>query len=56
MTSLSALWLGKAFELRQRADYREQVETVQEQMTSILEQADRFVRAVSNHLVAAGKI
>ena len=50
------LWLGKAFELRQRGDYREQVEPAQEQATQILDQADRFVTAVKSHLVAAGKI
>jgi len=50
------LWLGKAFELRQRVDYREQVEPAREQVTPILDQADRFVKAVTAHLVAAGKI
>jgi uncharacterized protein (UPF0332 family) len=50
------LWLGKAFELRQRVDYREQVDPPREQVTPLLDQADRFVRAVTAHLVAAGKI
>jgi uncharacterized protein (UPF0332 family) len=50
------LWLGKAFELRQRVDYREQVEPAQDQATQVLDQAERFVRAVTAHLVAAGKI
>ena len=50
------LWLGKAFELRQRVDYREQVEPARDQATEVLDQADRFVKAVTAHLVAAGKI
>ena len=50
------LWLGKAFELRQRVDYREQVEPAREQATQILDQADRFIKAVTAHLVAAAKI
>ena len=50
------LWLGKAFELRQRVDYRERVEPTQDQATQVLDQADRFVRAVTTYLVAAGKI
>jgi uncharacterized protein len=50
------LWLGKAFELRQRVDYRERVEPAPEQATQVLDQADRFVKAVAAHLAAAGKI
>jgi len=50
------LWLGRAFELRQRVDYREQVEPAQEQATDVLDQADRFVRAVMAHLVTAGRM
>jgi uncharacterized protein (UPF0332 family) len=50
------LWLGRAFELRQRVDYREQVEPAQEQATQVLDQADRFVRTVAAHLVTAGKM
>ena len=50
------LWLGKAFELRQRVDYREQIELREEQATQILDQAERFVAAVTAHLGAVGKI
>jgi len=50
------LWLSKAFELRQRVDYREQVEPAPEQAAQVLEQAGQFVRAVTAHLVAAGKM
>jgi uncharacterized protein len=49
------LWLGKAFELRQRVDYRERVEPAPEQATQVLDQADRFVKTVAAHLTAAGK-
>ena len=50
------LWLGKAFELRQRMDYRERVEPAREQATLVLDQADHFVKTVAAHLAAAGKI
>lgn len=50
------LWLGQAFELRQRGDYREQVEPVPDQATQVLDQAERFVSTVTAHLVATGKI
>ncbi len=50
------LWLGKAFELRQRVDYRERAEPAQEQATQVLDQAERFVKTVTAHLGAADKI
>jgi uncharacterized protein (UPF0332 family) len=50
------LALNKAFELRQRVDYREQVELTQEQASQILDQADRFVEAVKAHLEGRGKM
>jgi uncharacterized protein (UPF0332 family) len=50
------LALNKAFELRQRVDYREQVELIQEQASQILDQADRFVEAVKEHLAGRGKM
>ena len=50
------LGLGKAFELRQRADYRERAEPAEEQARESLAQAERFVEAVTAHLAAAGKI
>lgn len=50
------LAVNKAFELRQRVDYREQIELTQEQATEILDQSDRFVEAVTAYLVAMGKM
>ena len=50
------LALNKAFELRQRVDYRERVELTQEQASQILDQADRFVEAVTAHLAAMDKM
>lgn len=50
------LALNKAFELRQRVDYRERIELTKEQATQILDQADRFVDAVTAHLATTGKI
>ena len=50
------LAVNKAFELRQRVDYRERVELTQEQATQLLDQADRFVEAVRAYLVAMGKM
>jgi len=50
------LWLGQAFELRQRVDYRERVESAPDQATQVLDQADRFVSTVTGHLAGAGKI
>jgi len=50
------LSLTKAFELRQRADYRERVDLREEQATQILDQAERFVEAVMSHLTAVGRI
>jgi len=50
------LAVNKAFELRQRVDYRERIELTPEQAKQILEQANRFVKAVTSHLSDIGKI
>ncbi len=50
------LGLGKAFEMRQRVDYREKIELKEEDAAQILDQAERFVSAVSAYLTANGKI
>ena len=50
------LALNKAFELRQRVDYRERIELTQEQASQILDQADRFVEAVTAYLAGMGKM
>jgi uncharacterized protein (UPF0332 family) len=50
------LGLGKAFELRQRVDYREQVEPAHDQVIHILEDANRFVTAVAAYLEEGDKI
>lgn len=50
------LSLGRAFELRQRGDYREQVEPTEEQATEVLEQADHFVKMLAAHLAAFGRV
>lgn len=50
------LSLARAFELRQRVDYREQVELREQEGTQVLEQAERFVKTVKAYLMALGKI
>lgn len=50
------LSLARAFELRQRVDYREQVELREPEAILVLEQAERFVEAVKAYLTALGKI
>ena len=50
------LAVNKAFELRQRVDYREQIELTREQASQILDQSDRFVEAVTAYLAGMGKM
>lgn len=50
------LAVNKAFEVRQRVDYREQVEVNREQASQLLDEANRFVEVVRAHLAATGKI
>lgn len=50
------LAVNKAFEVRQRVDYREQVEVNREQASQLINKADRFVEAVRAHLAATDKI
>jgi uncharacterized protein (UPF0332 family) len=42
-------WLHEAFDLRQRADYREMFAISQERVASLLGNAEDFVRAVNAH-------
>jgi len=42
--------LNKAFELRQRSDYREYVEPAPEQVTPFIDDAKAFIAAVKEHL------
>jgi len=44
------LWINKAFELRQRGDYREQVELSVEQIQPFIERAAAFIEAVKGQL------
>lgn len=50
------LWLNKAFEMRQRGDYREQVELSREKVEQALDQAKSFVEAVRSYLAGQGKV
>jgi len=50
------LQLNKAFELRQRGDYREYVEMKAEQVEPYIEHAKTFLDAVKNHLSQHGRI
>ncbi|MBN1359619.1 MAG: HEPN domain-containing protein [Sedimentisphaerales bacterium] len=50
------LALARAFELRQRVDYRERVELSQEDARQTVERAERFVETVTAHLAAVGKM
>lgn len=44
--------INKAFELRQRGDYREHVELTYEQVEPFVQQAETFVQTVKNYLEA----
>lgn len=43
--------LNKAFELRQRGDYREYVELTPEQVEPFIREAEAFISAVNQHLL-----
>lgn len=45
-------WLHRAFDLRQRSDYREMYSLSPEQVTEVLQQAQAFVQQVETHLTA----
>lgn len=47
--------LARAFELRQRMDYREQIEPRPDEAVQVLNQAEHFVQTVGTYLVALGK-
>lgn len=44
--------LNKAFELRQRSDYREYFELTKEQVESLMEESEQFVASVRKYLDA----
>ena len=48
--------VNKAFDLRQRGDYREEVDLKREIVEPYLDQARKFIDAVKNHLTNSGKI
>jgi hypothetical protein len=48
--------VNKAFDLRQRGDYREEVDLRREMVEPFLDQARKFIDAVKNHLTNSGKI
>ena len=45
-------WVNKAFELRQRGDYREYFEVTRDQAADLAAKADQFVSIVRSHLDA----
>jgi uncharacterized protein (UPF0332 family) len=48
-------YLNKAFELRQRGDYREYFELTEEQVDLLLGEAKEFINAIKAHLNDKGK-
>ena len=48
--------VNKAFDLRQRGDYREEVDLRREMVEPFLDQARKFIQAVKEHLKNSGKI
>ena len=45
-------WVNKAFEVRQRGDYRELFDLTKEQAAILVEKAEQFTSAVRSHLKA----
>ena len=45
-------WVNKAFELRQRGDYREYFEVTRDQAADLVAKAGQFVSIVRSHLDA----
>jgi uncharacterized protein (UPF0332 family) len=48
--------VNKAFELRQRADYREQIVIARDQVAPFLDEARRFLNSARDHLKNTGRI
>lgn len=48
--------VNKAFDLRQRGDYREQVKLTRDQVAPFLDWAKRFIESARNYLVDSGAI
>lgn len=44
-------WVNKAFELRQRSDYREYFEVTREQATDLVIKAEQFISTITSHIV-----
>jgi len=45
-------WINKAFELRQRGDYREYFEVTRDRAADLVAKAEQFVSIVTSHLDA----
>jgi len=48
--------VNKAFDMRIRGDYREQVILTREQVAPFIDQAEKFIAAVRGYLKNSGKI
>jgi uncharacterized protein (UPF0332 family) len=48
--------VNKAFDLRQRADYREQIVIARDQVAPFLDEAKRFLNTAKDHLKNTGGI
>lgn len=48
--------VNKAFDLRIRSDYREQIELTRDQVEPFLGQAEKFIGAVRNYLMNSGRL
>ena len=48
--------VNKAIDLRQRGDYREEIDLRREMVEPFLDQARKFIDAIKNHLENSGKI
>jgi len=48
--------VNKAFDLRQRGDYREEVDLKREMVEPFLDEARKFISAVKSYLANSGKI
>ena len=48
--------INRVFELRQRMDYREQIEPRPDEAVQVLNQAEHFVQTVGTYLAALGKV
>ena len=49
-------YVNKAFDLRIRSDYREQIELTRKHVEPFLGQAEKFIGAVRNYLMNSGRL